>query len=315
MPGSPFPFHRNVARQSNQSNRKHVFRDLRPYVCLSEGCQTPDHLYMRRNDWKMHMRREHWKTWHCPFGCDAEFDCAKGFQSHVKTAHEQNVSLEKIQALEGLSSRGDVAKAKGQCPLCHDFQIGSEKQYEKHVGQHLEHLALFTLPDTGEEADEDDEGDEENEEERLDEGDENNEDEDEEDEDEDWFATDDLGDKAADERWKPAAPPFRDSGRSSISFASIRSVYDRGVVTHTAFPSKEDVEMPAAVAGAKEAAERVADEPKEKIREETKAKLEESEKAEQAPIRFKDAVGRHFAFPFQLCATWQVWTKWILLDD
>ncbi|KAJ3459400.1 hypothetical protein MRS44_015473 [Fusarium solani] len=233
--------------------KKHVFRDLRPYVCLSAACQTPDHLYMRRNDWKMHMKREHWKSWHCPFGYDAEFDSAKGFQNHIKTAHEQNVSLEKIHALEGLSSRADVAKAKGRCPLCYDFQVGSEKQYEKHVGQHLEHLALFTLPDTGEEGDEDDEGDEDKEDEGLDDGDED--DEDEEDEEEDWLATDDPGSKAAEEQLKAEAEA----------------------------PDKREREALA----------------------EAMAKLEESEKAEQAPIRFKDALGRNFSFPFRLCATWQ----------
>ncbi|RSL44826.1 hypothetical protein CEP53_011039 [Fusarium sp. AF-6] len=246
--------HMIVSIDTRHAWKKHVFRDLRPYVCLSEACQTPDHLYQRRNDWKMHMRREHWKTWHCPFGCDAKFDSAKGFQNHVETAHEQNVSLERIHALEGLSSRADVTKANGQCPLCYDFQVESEKQYEKHVGQHLEHLALFTLPKIGEDGS-DDEGDEDTEEEELDDGDEDDEGEDEEDEEE----------ALAEEKAKKTAAA---------------------------------VEAEAAAAEAAEKKE-------EQIQKETKASLEESDKTKQAPIKLKDAVGRKFALPFHLCATWQ----------
>ena len=43
------------------------------------------------------------------------------------------------------------------------------------------------------------------------------------------------------------------------------------------------------------------------IQEEANAQLQNSKKrAETAPVRFKDAVGRKFSFPFHLCATWQV---------
>lgn len=46
---------------------------------------------------------------------------------------------------------------------------------------------------------------------------------------------------------------------------------------------------------------------KKKALDEAKAKAEESSKRKvQAPIRFKDAVGRKFSFPFHLCQTWAV---------
>ncbi|KAI8651414.1 C2H2-type domain-containing protein [Fusarium keratoplasticum] len=308
------PFcHMIVSIDTRHAWKKHVFRDLRPYVCLSEACQAPDHLYTRRNDWKMHMRREHWKTWYCPFGCDAEFDSAKGFHSHVKTAHEQNVSLEKIHALEGLSSRADIENAKGRCPLCYDFQIESKKQYEKHVGQHLEHLALFTLPDTGGEGDDDEDGNEDKEEERLDDGDEDDDDdEEEEDEEEDWLATDDPRTKVADQQQKAATEASDKLNREAQESREIHQAAkkiivdgDKEALAEAVASFEEESKMAAAVAEAKGATEKAAQELKEKIQKETKAKPEESEKAEQAPIRFKDAVGRHFAFPFRLCATWQ----------
>ncbi|CAK7568498.1 MAG: hypothetical protein SEPTF4163_006491 [Sporothrix epigloea] len=44
---------------------------------------------------------------------------------------------------------------------------------------------------------------------------------------------------------------------------------------------------------------------REKIAEETKAKIEaDSKKSEKPPIKFKDAVGRKFTFPFHVCQTW-----------
>ncbi|KAJ4129843.1 hypothetical protein NW768_006813 [Fusarium equiseti] len=43
-----------------------------------------------------------------------------------------------------------------------------------------------------------------------------------------------------------------------------------------------------------------------RIQEKANARLEDSKRmAEKAPVRFKDAVGRKFSFPFHLCATWQ----------
>lgn len=45
---------------------------------------------------------------------------------------------------------------------------------------------------------------------------------------------------------------------------------------------------------------------KDKIVEETKAKIEEqAKKNEKPPIKFKDALGRKYSFPFHLCHTWQ----------
>ncbi|KAG5979857.1 hypothetical protein E4U55_004691 [Claviceps digitariae] len=59
-------------------------------------------------------------------------------------------------------------------------------------------------------------------------------------------------------------------------------------------------------AAAAEAAKAEQEALKKRIQEETKKSLEEAAKKNvQAPIKFKDAVGRKFSFPFRLCATWQ----------
>ncbi|KAF0637471.1 hypothetical protein FPSE5266_02917 [Fusarium pseudograminearum] len=61
-----------------------------------------------------------------------------------------------------------------------------------------------------------------------------------------------------------------------------------------------------AVAAEEAAKEKAAQELRAKVGEETNAKLKEFEtRAKQGKIRFTDAVGRKFMFPFHLCATWQ----------
>lgn len=64
----------------------------------------------------------------------------------------------------------------------------------------------------------------------------------------------------------------------------------------------------AAAAEAAEAAKKEQDRLKAMWQEEARKKAEEAskKKQEKAPIRFKDAVGRKFSFPFHLCQTWGV---------
>ena len=81
--------------------------------------------------------------------------------------------------------------------------------------------------------------------------------------------------------------------------------------------NKAEAEAAKKIAEEKEAAEKKAQEEEEKkkeaealkkrIEEETKAEMATAaKKDEKKPIRFKDAVGRKFSFPFHLCQTWAV---------
>lgn len=108
------------------------------------------------------MEREHWRVWHCFLGCtDASFDNLDQFLKHNQSVHAGE--LVGHQPNIHASSVRDTTKVCGQCPLCLDVQLGSEKDYASHVGRHLETLALFALPrvdddySTGDETPEDDE--------------------------------------------------------------------------------------------------------------------------------------------------------------
>ncbi|OAA52052.1 hypothetical protein NOR_00645 [Metarhizium rileyi] len=69
---------------------------------------------------------------------------------------------------------------------------------------------------------------------------------------------------------------------------------------------EEEAEKAKKAAEAEEATKKEQAELKKRIEEETKAALQaETKSKERAFIKFKDAVGRKFSFPFHLCATWQ----------
>lgn len=54
-----------------------------------------------------------------------------------------------------LSSKAEFKRAAEICPLCHEVDIKSSRQYQSHVGHHLEQLALFVLPPQGDDEDND----------------------------------------------------------------------------------------------------------------------------------------------------------------
>jgi hypothetical protein len=95
--------------------------------------------------------------------------------------------------------------------------------------------------------------------------------------------------------------------------------HDRKIAEEAAFLARADAEKMAAeaAAAAKEQAEKAAaTAASEAAAAATAAAAEAANAAAEAakkpppekkkPIKFKDAVGRKFSFPFELCATWQV---------
>lgn len=127
--------------------RGHFFRDLRPYACLAQDCRLPDRLYPCRREWAKHMDLAHWRTWICPLGCPStRFATATDLRLHMTEMHVSSTFSEQdLAALADLSNEADPAKARGACPLCAEAHLMTPKDYQRHVGHHLEQLALFTV--------------------------------------------------------------------------------------------------------------------------------------------------------------------------
>lgn len=97
------------------------------------------------------MAEEHWRQWVCPFDCLTRFDDSSALETHLMSTHREELDADRAYEVSLRNSHIDDEKAKGKCPLCqHD--IKSTHEYTRHVGTHLENLALFALPDTGDSA-------------------------------------------------------------------------------------------------------------------------------------------------------------------
>ncbi|RSL88315.1 hypothetical protein CEP52_015257 [Fusarium oligoseptatum] len=115
--------------------KKHVYGDLRPYVCLYKNCMTPEKEFSRRHQWMDHVKQNHWK-------------------SHAGAGTPQELA-----AMISLSEQPLDIRSGISCPIC-GVNLNSARRYQSHVGRHQEQLALFALPtlESNEQADTEDEG-------------------------------------------------------------------------------------------------------------------------------------------------------------
>ncbi|KAF8536959.1 hypothetical protein BDD12DRAFT_746554, partial [Trichophaea hybrida] len=108
---------------------RHVFRDLRPFICTFENCQRSEYLFASRHEWFEHERAVHRREQH-----GNQFTPAQ---------------------LPLLVERGERPIESDQpCPLC--LEAYPPRRLQSHLGQHMQQIALFVLPGAAED-DEDDE--------------------------------------------------------------------------------------------------------------------------------------------------------------
>lgn len=124
--------------------KKHIFRDLQPYVCTFEGCPKSSKLFDSRRDWFDHESQVHRNEWLCSADCEELFSSRSDFERHMRNAHSIS-SLNQLSALAEMCQRPIDEDAEAQCSLCSET-LGSMKQLCRHLARHLEELALFALP-------------------------------------------------------------------------------------------------------------------------------------------------------------------------
>ncbi|KAF5576616.1 transcription factor Cys6 [Fusarium pseudoanthophilum] len=150
------PFcYRIISASSRGAWKRHVFGDLRPYTCLFSRCAESNTDFDRRRRWQLHVDQYHWRTWSCPFKCEGMFMSAVELGDHIRHQHLPSASDEHLATVV---ARGEVSVSNDviqECPLCRRA-ISGLKSYIKHVGRHLEQLALHSLPKIGDEELEDD---------------------------------------------------------------------------------------------------------------------------------------------------------------
>lgn len=151
---------------STNDYRKHLLSDLKPYICTFEDCSAQ--MFDRRHMWFQHEMDKHRKQWRCRF-CSCElFGSAASLESHLQDQHSE-YTKQQVLSLVALCAQMPEHVAASACPFCdwdadlreqavskeneterapsesNIFAVSLE-QFQRHLGDHLEQLALFAIP-------------------------------------------------------------------------------------------------------------------------------------------------------------------------
>ncbi|KAF8249120.1 hypothetical protein K440DRAFT_599255, partial [Wilcoxina mikolae CBS 423.85] len=143
--GIPFecPYCMSLVKVENQQSwKRHVFRDLRPYVCTFRDCQRSEHLFESRHDWFEHERTMHRREWFCS-ACQELFPTSAAFQNHLSQSHAGQLDP---QVVVDRSER--AIESKQRCNLCGHDNL-SPHLLQRHIGRHMQQISLFVVPGSG----------------------------------------------------------------------------------------------------------------------------------------------------------------------
>ncbi|KAL5337874.1 hypothetical protein BJX70DRAFT_367938 [Aspergillus crustosus] len=130
--------------------KRHVFEDLQPYICTSEGCTVPP--FTRRHEWFEHESDQHRKQWHCIICSKFTSHSDNTLITHLKREHQSIVTVAQLPLIASTGGRVQTYFGEGDCPLCNDWRptpygaTSNARSFRRHLGQHLEQLALSALP-------------------------------------------------------------------------------------------------------------------------------------------------------------------------
>lgn len=126
-------------------------------------------MFRSRNEWFAHEIQAHRREWSCPQCETPAFSTTESFENHLSQAHQIYLGGSQLEALV-LQSEEPVDKiAASACHLCDEWETdlldekhisrrlflndgrevepyGTLKQFRRHLGRHMEQLALFALP-------------------------------------------------------------------------------------------------------------------------------------------------------------------------
>ena len=108
-------------------------KDLRPYVCTYEGCREGDQLYDNFRQWVIHEITSHGASLSCMNLADTIFRSSSHYEDHIQSEHH----------IGSTSATQPSVSIQGyrQCPVCLEERVDW-----KHIGLHLQQIALFSLP-------------------------------------------------------------------------------------------------------------------------------------------------------------------------
>ena len=142
--------------RKESSWQRHVYADLRTYVCTFADCSST--LFEDQRGWFEHECEKHRSQWYCSI-CHVKHMKTEGaFRDHILT-HASNVTEDQLNALSRAARHPPGQFRALDCPFCTawDKRLRDEDpdqeapsvtptEFMKHVGSHMRQLALFALP-------------------------------------------------------------------------------------------------------------------------------------------------------------------------
>ncbi|THW57597.1 hypothetical protein D6D20_07837 [Aureobasidium pullulans] len=130
--------------QDRRAWKRHVFRDLRPYVCSFKSCLDPGRLFITRHDWIYHEQQMHRRKWICPEDCRETFRLKSAIIEHIHNDHFDGLEAHQISTFADMCEREIDVTESEQCLIC--LETMSLFRLQQHLATHMEEIALFVLP-------------------------------------------------------------------------------------------------------------------------------------------------------------------------
>ncbi|PMD42143.1 hypothetical protein L207DRAFT_306462 [Hyaloscypha variabilis F] len=132
--------------------KRHVFADLKPYLCTFSDCKDALRTFPTRKMWETHEFEEHrFDTVLCcslcPSSLTSSFLTEEEGNEHLKSAHGRGLEKKAPGIPLGLyKQRKPHEAASISCPLCLCVPGTSRRNFVTHVSKHIESIALAALP-------------------------------------------------------------------------------------------------------------------------------------------------------------------------
>ncbi|KAF5020852.1 hypothetical protein F66182_7107 [Fusarium sp. NRRL 66182] len=124
--------------------KAHVLDDIQPYVCTYDNCPRPPTLFKSKAHWIKHEAAVHRQHWRCPQHPLVFYASADGLKAHLSLSHSGTYTGRQIDDLVDLWTF-EMAEDRELCPIC--LQKGPfSMNLTDHLANHLEELALSSLP-------------------------------------------------------------------------------------------------------------------------------------------------------------------------
>ncbi|KAF7904376.1 hypothetical protein EAF00_001710 [Botryotinia globosa] len=163
--------------------KRHVLRDIEPYVCLFDGCNKSTEYFATVEDWVNHMQWQHAVVWCCqvPGHESTVYRSEEEFKHHLREEHKNAFNETQLSMIvkkasqpvsdlfgsSALAANGNDNESHtvGACPLCpfsvdipehnalpdnlevEKASLPVSKELCDHIAAHMEAIALLSLPE------------------------------------------------------------------------------------------------------------------------------------------------------------------------